>query len=186
MAYCMHRAHAPVMTAAAMCILDCCFQMIAACHATSHHLAGNCTNPSSCWPAFLQTRTGSRCRSTTPRQAKAHTPRRARRRPPRLPRGHLQPPSALATDPMHPREQRGLLKMQGVTMAIALVLQSALIGSGALVPRAYIVIDEKTGLCLQIEGPTSSYCARVWQTSWNSGVDASMDPPNHTAKRCIV
>ena len=37
---------------------------------------------------------------------------------------------------------------------------------------------------LHIDGPTSSYCARVWQTSWNSGVEASIEPPNQTAKRC--
>jgi len=52
-------------------------------------------------------------------------------------------------------------------------------------PRAHIVIDEKTALCLQIEGPYSRYCARVWHTFWNSGVEASIDPPNQTANRCM-
>ena len=50
---------------------------------------------------------------------------------------------------------------------------------------AHIVIAEKTGLCLQMEGPCSSYAARVWHTLLNSGVDASIEPPNHTAKRCV-
>ena len=51
--------------------------------------------------------------------------------------------------------------------------------------RAHIVIDEKTALCLQIEGPYSRYCARVWHTFWNSGVEASIEPPNQTANRCM-
>jgi len=46
-------------------------------------------------------------------------------------------------------------------------------------PRGrYIVIAEKTGLCRQIEGPYSSYCCRVCTTLWNSGVEASIEPPN--------
>ena len=48
-----------------------------------------------------------------------------------------------------------------------------------------MVMAEKTGLCLQMDGPNSSYAARVWHTLLNSGVDASIDPPNHTAKRCM-
>ena len=48
-----------------------------------------------------------------------------------------------------------------------------------------MVMAEKTGLCLQMDGPISSYCARVWQTVLNSGVDASIDPPNHTANLCM-
>ena len=43
----------------------------------------------------------------------------------------------------------------------------------------------KTGLCLAIRGPSSSYCALVWQTRKNSGVEASIDPPNQTANRCM-
>ena len=35
-----------------------------------------------------------------------------------------------------------------------------------------------------MEGPCSSYEARVWQTLLNSGVEASIEPPNQTAKRC--
>ena len=50
---------------------------------------------------------------------------------------------------------------------------------------AHMVMVEKTGLCLQMDGPISSYCWRVWQTEWNSGVDASIEPPNQTAKRCM-
>ena len=48
-----------------------------------------------------------------------------------------------------------------------------------------MVIDEKTGLCRQIDGPYSSYCCLVWHTLWNSGVEASIEPPNQTAKRCM-
>lgn len=48
-----------------------------------------------------------------------------------------------------------------------------------------MVMAEKTGLCLQMDGPISSYCARVWQTVLNSGVEASIDPPNHTANLCM-
>jgi hypothetical protein len=50
---------------------------------------------------------------------------------------------------------------------------------------AHKVMAEKTGLCLQMDGPISSYAARVWHTLLNSGVDASIEPPNHTAKRCM-
>ena len=47
------------------------------------------------------------------------------------------------------------------------------------------MMAEKTGLCLQMDGPISSYAARVWHTLLNSGVDASIEPPNHTANRCM-
>ena len=42
----------------------------------------------------------------------------------------------------------------------------------------HMVIVEKTGLCRQIDGPISSYCCLVWHTLWNSGVEASIEPPN--------
>lgn len=48
-----------------------------------------------------------------------------------------------------------------------------------------MVMVEKTGLCLHTLGPYSSYCWRVWTTFENSGVEASIEPPNQTAKRCM-
>ena len=51
--------------------------------------------------------------------------------------------------------------------------------------NSHMVMVEKTGLWRQMLGPISSYCWRVWHTLWNSGVLASIEPPNQTAKRCM-
>jgi len=91
----------------------------------------------------------------------------------------LFPPAPRAVTAQHRRT-----RMRGVRSERVAWLSTGMLSATAA-GVLHMVIVEKTGLCLQIEGPYSSYCWRVWHTLWNSGVEASIEPPNHTANRCM-